>query len=130
MDAAEKSLLLKMIEGLPSGDKNDQGQTPYVPDFIKEPTEYAEKLRKRKSLLEQKYNFNVGDIVVWKDGLKNKRVPEYGQPGIILAKHTPPLKDDDEAIYYEELDITIGFISDEDEFLAYNYDSNRFMVIK
>lgn len=123
MDEAEKSLLLKMISGMSAKDTTEKTSAS---EFLKEPLEYVEKLKKRKKALEEKNAFKVGDVIVWKDGLKNKRLPQYAQPAIVLEIFDTPIVDEDDATATEEIDIQIGFISPDDEFLAFNYDSRRF----
>lgn len=125
MNPEEKSLLLaQLIEGFSLSDKKEKAEE--TPLYLKEPTEYVEKLRKRKaSFLEEKHTFSVGDIVMWKDGLKNKRLPAYGEPCIVLKVHEEPIIDEDDVSDLEELDVKIGIISPDDDFLCFNYDSAR-----
>jgi len=124
MDAAEKTLLYKVLEGLSTSEKTESTKSEDS-FFLKEPAEYLEKLKKRSKDISESININVGDILIWKDGLKNKRYPSYGQPAIVLSKIEPPLIDDD-VTYNERLNIQLGFITENDEFFAFNYDGNRF----
>lgn len=123
MEQAERTLLIKLLDSFATTEKVET--PPETPSYLSEPTEYIAKLNKRKSLLGEKSDFQVGDIIVWKDGLKNKRFPQYGEPCIIIHKYPEPIKEID-ASYTEELDIQVGLISSDDEFLCFNYDSKRF----
>lgn len=130
MDAAEKAVLLKVLENFSISEKNEEIiKKEDAQLYLREPEEYLEKLKKRASSIGEKEHFNVGDFLIWKDGLKNKRFPAYGQPSILLEKIEPPLTDSDVS-YNEELDIQLGFISEKDEFLIFNYDSSRFKLFK
>ena len=68
----------------------------------------------------------MGNIIIWKDGMKNKRLPEYAQPCIVMRINNPPVYDTD---IHEFLNIVLGFITDGD-FLTFSYDSKRFKILK
>ena len=125
MDAAEKNLFLKLLDTFSTSatSVNDKKETEL---YLSEPYVYFENLHKRADLLKKKSFFSIGDIVVWKDGLKNKRYPNYNQPSIILTIFNPALEDKDDVSFTETVDIQLGFINENDEFFAFNYDSNRF----
>lgn len=86
--------------------------------------------------LHDKAYFTTGDIVVWKDGLKNKNYPEYGQPAIVLRRLDNPIvnpvEDSGSTYFNEPLDIVLGLISrdEDDAFLVFYYDSRRFKLLK
>jgi len=128
MDAAEKALFIKFLDSLVVSENTDT-EKKEVEGYVSEPNEYIEKLKKRASLLATVSDFNVGDIAVWKDGLKNKRYPQYGQPAIVLEKLDPPLIDDEDLTLKEVLNIKLGFIAENDEFFSFNYDGNRFKTL-
>ena len=81
-----------------------------------------------------KHSFKPGLLVRWKDGLKNKAVPEYNQPAIVWEILPKPLFDNPKAhgagspYFHEPLDIVLG-IMDEHEFVLLHYDSRRFEPI-
>jgi hypothetical protein len=130
MNPSEKDIIVKILQSLVVEEKPTS--TPNEPEeeyFIKEGVQHIEKLKSRKASFDSSETFNIGDIVVWKEGLKNKRVPLYKQPCIVVAKNNPPLIEED-ATYSESLDIKIGHVSDQDEFLVFNYDSKRFTRAK
>jgi len=127
MDAAERALFIKLLDTLyaedaPSAEKKE------TKIYISEPNEYIEKLEKRAASLKEVSSFNVGDIVCWKDGLKNKRLPDYRQPCIVLSILIPPITDDDDKSYTEILTVELGFIAEADEFFSFKYDGNRFRL--
>jgi len=77
------------------------------------------------------HEFKVGDLVKWKQGLKNKKLPYINQPTIVIQLLKEPLIDrlDEDAgssYYREPLDIILGLFDDKDEFLMFHYDKRRF----
>jgi hypothetical protein len=78
-------------------------------------------------LFNEKHTFAVGDIVVWKYALKNKRTKG---PFVVVHVLDTPLVDhvaEPGSVYFNEpLDIVLGHIDSDGEFLVYYYDSRRF----
>jgi hypothetical protein len=129
MDVAEKALLIKVLEGLSTThEKSESSNDDENAHYLKEPKGYLDKLYNRVKALEEHNEFNIGDFLIWKEGLKNKRVPSYNQPAVVIKKHDPPLVDEDTS-FNESMDIQLGFITEDDEFLIFNYDSNRFKLM-
>lgn len=90
-------------------------------------------LQERMALLQQPEEFKVGDIVTWKPGLRNRKVPAYGEP-MIVTELNPGMRAMDKessSIYFQALiDMQCGLIdSDDDDFLQYRFDSTRLMKI-
>ena len=90
-----------------------------------------------KSLVEtytQTENFKVGDIVQWKSGLKNKKRPQYDEPCIVIEVLTDPIFDKEAPIaspyYNEKLDLKLGILDADGDFLTFHYDKNRFEIKK
>jgi len=71
-----------------------------------------------------------GRMAVWKPGLKNRRFPRYGEPAIVVEVLDRPILDhEDEAgstYYREPLDLLLGILHREGDFLVYHFDSRRF----
>lgn len=87
-------------------------------------------IRVHQKLLEH-HEFKVGDLVKWKDGLKNKKRPYSNQPAIVVQLLEKPLinrlgEEAGSPYYREPLDIILGLFDDEDEFLMFYYDKRRF----
>ena len=125
MNKNEEDIIVKFIKSLVESEKEESAKEESVPFFEKNPTEYIEKLKNRHTSLSNRVQFKEGDIVIWKQGLKNKRLPLYNQTGIVIKINNPAIEDRD-ASYSETLDFKVGFISPDDEFIAFNYDSSRF----
>lgn len=96
--------------------------------------EKLQRLKDCKDAINIKHNFKVGDIVKWKPNLKNKTMPEYGEPLIVLELLEKPFFDKDEGpsspYFNEPLDIVLGLIADEGEFISFYFDSRRFEPFK
>jgi len=75
--------------------------------------------------------FQPGDLVQWKPGMKNKRLPAVGQLGVVLEMLPVPITDDEKSAsgsyFLEPLDMKVGFIDDDGDFIVFHYDSRRFM---
>lgn len=95
------------------------------------PTEL--RLRKLKELsdrLDRIHGFAKRQFVKWKPGLKNRRVPDYGEPAIVTAVLPSPIFDPSEnsaaSPYFQEpLTIIIGAYLD-DDLLEFRVDGRRF----
>jgi len=89
-----------------------------------------EKLKYAFSLLITSHTFKPGDIVEWKNGLKNKRA---NGPFIVTEVLTSPVlskPDDSGSCYYREpLDVKLAIIDDDDDFVEHHYDSRRFQPV-
>lgn len=77
--------------------------------------------------------FNIGDIVYWKENLKNRRFPEYNDPSIILDVLEKPIfdssNDSGDSGFKEPLTIKLGTLireNNESRFVVFYYDGNRF----
>lgn len=82
------------------------------------------------SLLEPQQPFKVGDVVVVKNGLNNKRLPDYGEPAVVtslLPQHTyDDVQDTSTPYYMEPLTMKIGVLFDGDQFIEIAVDGRRF----
>ena len=72
----------------------------------------------------------VGDILVWKEGLKNRKYPKYNEPCIVVEVLKEPILNDAIAMsssYYKESnDVKLGIILSGNEFVTFFFDSRRF----
>jgi hypothetical protein len=92
---------------------------------------HIEKLRTAKDLFYKTYDFKVGDLVVWKAGLKNKARPALNEPVIVMEVLDTPLKDGDKQdsgtpYFNEPLDLALGLVDDDGDFIMFYYDKRRF----
>ena len=77
----------------------------------------------------------AGDLVEWKEGLKNKRYPLEGEPAFVVEILDRPEYDQDvktsgTAYFREPLTIILGVIDPEGDFMTYYYDKRRFKKCK
>jgi hypothetical protein len=90
-------------------------------------------IRAFESML-KKNSFKPNQLVRWKEGLKNKALPEYNQPAMvweILPEplfHNPKAHVAESPCFHEPLDIVLT-VMDEDKFILLHYDSRRFEPI-
>lgn len=78
----------------------------------------------------QPQNIEVGQIVKWKTGLKNKRLPKMGQPAIVMEVFEKPITPDEREsgspYYLEPLDLILGVVDEDKDFVTFYYDKRRF----
>lgn len=109
-------------------------QTTHTEQDIKVELDVATRLYKLRSNLESysklSESIEVGDILVWKEGLKNRKYPKYDEPCIVVEKLNEPIINDAVGInsaYYKEVnDIKLGIIMPGNEFVTFYFDSKRF----
>lgn len=80
------------------------------------------------------HGFRPGQIVQWKSGMKNKIMPKYGEPTIVLEVLNPPVLADDKeldgtSLYREPLNLVLGIHDVDGDFLTFHYDGRRFEVV-
>ena len=91
-------------------------------------------LRERYQALIRQHGFAPGDLVTWKPGLRNHRVPRYQQPAVVIEVLAEPLHDLEWEVgstyFREPLDLVLGVIWEADpgrgELMTFHFDSRRF----
>lgn len=80
------------------------------------------------------FSFKPGDVIELKPFLRNKRLPNYGQPMIVTEVFYCQIQenttDTGSANFAESLDIRCGVLDEDGDVLFYYYDSRRFMPFK
>ena len=75
-------------------------------------------------------SLSTGDVVSWKPGMRNRTLPNYRQPAIGIEKLQYPIFDESQnagsQYFHEPLDLRVGFLDDNNQFVIYFYDSRRF----
>ena len=76
--------------------------------------------------------FKVGDIVKWKPGMRNRRMPEYNQPVVVSAVFDSvqygPETNTGSPYFREPETIKVAFVDEDDnEFVEFGMDGRRFM---
>lgn len=90
-----------------------------------------QRLEKLYSLYTERHSFQAGQLVRWKPGQRNKNRPVYDQPAVVLELLDQPIRNKAEisagsSHYREPLDIILGLVDEDDEFIAFHFDSARF----
>jgi hypothetical protein len=67
-----------------------------------------------------------GGLARWKPGLKDRRLPEYGQPAVVMGLREPLPGGDDRPGTRAPLDLMLGFIDAQGRFVVRRYDRRRF----
>lgn len=98
-----------------------------------------QKIKKLEELLPlylREEEFKVGDIVYWKEGLKNRKFPQQFDPAIVVevvhAPFTDSTSDSGNPSFREMFGIKLGILvetGDELQFIMFYYDKNRFTKI-
>ena len=82
-----------------------------------------------RSIFEEE-EFRPSMLVEWKKGLKNKRYPRYNQPMVVVEMLQEPIISNPDKVdtqyYREPLDIKLGMLDEDGEFITFFYDSKRF----
>jgi len=88
-----------------------------------------ERLRGMRELLVSHVDYTKGDIVQWKDGLRNRAYPAYGEPVIVISLLESPVFGSDDSgtpQFREPLDAILGWIDDDGDMICFHYDRRRF----
>ena len=99
-----------------------------------DPTEARKRLLKQLAdRLDEHHVFSKGQFVVWKAGLKNKVLPDYGEPAIVTGVYPTPITDPSESsagspYFQEPLSLVIA-IHHEDDLVEFRVDGRRFEPI-
>jgi hypothetical protein len=132
----DKEAILKILSNSDSSERENQlvslisqlsslGENRDVIDL----DEYVADLQRRRTNLGQKYTFKVGDVVRWKEGLKNRKLPNEKLPAIVVEVLDNPIYDEKAEVgstyFREPLDIVLGMIIKGD-LITFHYDSRRF----
>ncbi|MBD2006107.1 MULTISPECIES: hypothetical protein [Cyanophyceae] len=92
--------------------------------------EYIAQLKDACNNFLKKESFQVGQLVKWKENLKNRKLPSKNQPAIVVAVLDEPITSSEEEsgspYFLETLDIVLGVLVDNNTFLTFYYDSRRF----
>jgi len=92
----------------------------------------AEKLQHLAAELNRKEEFKVGDLVVWKASLQNKKSPDYDEPRVVtqvLSERVLDQGGNPGSCYFREpLDIVLGELDDDGDLVEHHYDSRRFTL--
>ena len=105
-----------LIEGMQAHERDAAGRVSTPEDLLA-----------ASRIFKTQYTFAVGDIVEWKPQMKNRRSPG---PFVVMEVLDTPVMDDAHdsgtPYYREPLDLVLGQIDGEGDFMTLHYDSRRF----
>jgi hypothetical protein len=109
--------------GMNTADMGRERKDPYAGQEVDE-------LKKRATAYLDKMAFQPGDIITWKPGLKNRKIPAYGEPVVVIEVFDAPKYEDVDAgtpMSLEALTGRFGIIDHvEDDLDCYPVDLARF----
>lgn len=126
--------LLERI-GLGEAQPNNLLQDEPLSDLLEElDGDLGAVLQERYRQLGVRHVFKPGDLVRWKPGLQNRRLPGYDTPAVVLEVLDTPIHDGEQesgsAYFREPLDLVLGMFWDRGkargDFVSYYLDSRRF----
>lgn len=92
--------------------------------------EMAEQVKKCYENFMVSEAFIPGCLVVWKEKMKNRKMPEYSQPAVVMEVLDCPVIDPEKEVascyYGEPLSVRLGFIDSDGDFVSYLFDKRRF----
>ncbi|MEM4720893.1 MAG: hypothetical protein QXT73_02350 [Candidatus Methanomethylicaceae archaeon] len=94
----------------------------------------VERLLQAYEQLTKKHTFKPGQLVTWKPGLKNFRRPNYDEPAVVVEVLEEPIYNTQDSVgspYFRmPMDIVLGLIDEDGDFMMYHFDSRRFQPYK
>lgn len=79
--------------------------------------------------------FKIGDVVVWKDGMQTKSIPDAGQPAVVTQVHATPIRNVSGDVsgtpyFAEPLNIALATFDNDGngDVLEFQHDSRRFRL--
>jgi hypothetical protein len=122
-DNEKQEKLIAMLEKLVSKSDDDLTEDTYDEKHIAN-------LRKTYESLFEKHDFKKGQLVKWKKGLRNRRLPKENQPAIVMEVLGEALiqneQDMGSTYFREPLDIVISLMDKDGTLITFHYDSRRF----
>lgn len=124
-----KSTLNPQVKALLDNLNLDDGGEELLAEPAEEATEHLHVLYERLTNGRERA-LRPGMLAMWKPGLKNRRFPAYGQPAIVVERLSAPILDHETeagmTYYREPLDLLLGILHRDCDFLVYHFDSRRF----
>ena len=123
-DELAPKMLMHLLSELEASSE-DENSEDYGEDYI-------HKLQSLYENFNEDIKFKPGQLVVWKDGLKNRKLPHKNQPAIVINVLDTPLyadKDSGTPYFQEPLDLALAVLGGKKgEFLIFYYDKKRFRL--
>lgn len=92
-----------------------------------------ERIKQLQDRMNEKNHFKAGDLVRWKEGLRNRRFPDYGTPTLVAEVKPEPifenLDDSGAPNFGEPLDLVLVNLDSDGDLVHYHFDSRRFELV-
>lgn len=92
------------------------------------------RLLELEASLRVEHTFEPGDLVRFKDGLRNRRRPDDDEVAVVVEHLPEPVVDGEEGsgspYFREPLDLIVGLIDDDGDFVTFHLDSRRMEPIE
>jgi hypothetical protein len=128
-DEQIEMLLAKLAESEVGSEQKEVREA--ITSFLARKKERAtpQKLIQMLTLLNKDHVFQKGQLVRWKKGLKDRRIPREDEPAIVVRVLDEVIFDEQKesgSPYFKDpLDVVLGVIH-EGQFLMYHYNSHKF----
>ncbi|ROS58462.1 hypothetical protein EDF42_3708 [Curtobacterium sp. PhB172] len=116
----------------PIGGGSTTEDDPFIERYreaTKEP-DYVDNLSNALRVYQREEQFNVGDLVTWKPGMRTKQLPIYDAPAIVIEYITSPIEPSAFFPEQEREDLRVGLLDGQDTFHVFSFPSSRFQVWK
>ncbi len=111
---------------------NEQNKTNLTPIRLaagESPAQHREMLAELSRRLDRPHTFAKDQFVRWKPGLRNRNLPDYGEPAIVRAVLPCPILNPEEnsssPYFRESMSLVIGVFM-EDDLVEFCVDARRF----
>jgi hypothetical protein len=92
--------------------------------------EYRGLLTERFASIVSQRDYGYGDFVEWIPGLRNRTIPAYGEPAVVISIDEQAFEDSTRDVnsgYFKEpIDLALGVLDQQDELVVFHFDSRRF----
>src|SRR6266704_5944646 len=98
--------------------------------LIRTGPEHTEDLQRLVTSFHKRHAFEVGQLVQWKPGLRNRLIPRHGLPAVVIDVLDEAVFDNaidsGTPFFREPLDLIVGVLDDDGDLDAFYVDSRRF----
>ena len=92
--------------------------------------EWRDLVASRANQYLEEHIFAVGDLVRWKPGLRNRNIPVYGAPCVVMEVLDPPLIEEGlnagSTYFREPITLKLAIVDEDEELVFFHFDGNRF----
>lgn len=131
MPEFDKDTIEKFFKSQSDNDRNELLRDALASALIKNKKQNSpEELLKFYKSYSKKNVFKEGELVRWKPGLKDRKLPKEDEPAVVVSVIDKPIfdtsRDAGSAYFNIAYDIVLGVIDPDGEFATYHYNSFRF----